>query len=88
MTERALIVKHKVGLHARAAALFVETAIRFKDTGINVIKDGVQCNAERILGVVSLTVAHGQTTIVRANGPLLVRAPSPEYANVLSHIDA
>ena len=42
ITERHLTITNKVGLHARPAALFVQTAARFKDTRVEVVKDGVQ----------------------------------------------
>jgi phosphotransferase system HPr (HPr) family protein len=58
-----------VGLHARPAALFVQTAARFKDTRIEVLKDGVARDAKSILGVLTLGVGQGTTIIVRADGP-------------------
>ncbi len=60
---------NKVGLHARPAALFVQTAARFKDTRIEVLKDGVARDAKSILSVLTLGVGQGATIIVRADGP-------------------
>ncbi len=67
--ERPLTITNKVGLHARPAALFVQTAARFKDTRVEVLKDGVPKDAKSILNVLSLGVTQGTTIVVRAEGP-------------------
>jgi phosphocarrier protein HPr len=64
-----LTITNKVGLHARPAALFVQTAARFKDTRIDVVKDGTVRNAKSILNVLGLGVSQGTTIVVRAEGP-------------------
>jgi phosphocarrier protein len=68
-TERPLTITNKVGLHARPAALFVQTAARFKDTKIEVIKGGIVRDAKSMLGVLTLGVSQGTTITVRAEGP-------------------
>lgn len=60
---------NKVGLHARPAALFVQTAARFKDTRVEVVKDGAARDAKSILSVLTLGVSQGTTITVRAEGP-------------------
>ena len=67
--ERPLTITNKVGLHARPAALFVQTAARFKDTRVEVVKDGTVRDAKSILGVLTLGVSQGTTIMVRADGP-------------------
>jgi phosphocarrier protein len=67
--ERPLTIMNKVGLHARPAALFVQTAARFKDTKVEVLKDGVSRDAKSILNVLALGVTQGTTIVVRAEGP-------------------
>src|SRR2546422_1031329 len=67
--ERRLTITNKVGLHARPAALFVQTAARFKDTRVEVVKDGLVRDAKSILGVLTLGVSQGTTITVRAEGP-------------------
>ena len=67
--ERQLTILNKVGLHARPAALFVQTAARFKDTRIEVIKNGQLRDAKSILSVLTLGVSQGTTITVRAEGP-------------------
>jgi phosphocarrier protein len=67
--ERPLTIMNKVGLHARPAALFVQTAAKFKDTKVEVLKDGVPRDAKSILNVLALGVTQGTTIVVRAEGP-------------------
>src|SRR3989454_6115168 len=67
--ERRLTITNKVGLHARPAALFVQTAARFKDTRIEIVKDGTVRDAKSMLGVLTLGVSQGTTIMVRADGP-------------------
>src|SRR5438309_11211745 len=69
ITERPLTITNKVGLHARPAALFVQTAARFKDTKIEIVKDGTVRDAKSMLGVLTLGVSQGTTIMVRAEGP-------------------
>lgn len=67
--ETRLTIMNKVGLHARPAALFVQTAARFKDTKVQVVKDGATRDAKSILSVLTLGVGQGTTITVRAEGP-------------------
>jgi len=69
ITELPLTITNKVGLHARPAALFVQTAARFKDTRVEVVKDGMVRDAKSILSVLTLGVSQGTTITVRAEGP-------------------
>jgi phosphotransferase system HPr (HPr) family protein len=69
IAERQLTIMNKVGLHARPAALFVQTAARFKDTRVEVIKNSEARDAKSILSVLTLGVSQGMTITVRAEGP-------------------
>ena len=69
IAERQLTIMNKVGLHARPAALFVQTAARFRDTRVEVVKDGTVRDAKSILSVLTLGVSQGTTITVRAEGP-------------------
>jgi phosphotransferase system HPr (HPr) family protein len=69
VAERQLTITNKVGLHARPAALFVQTAARFKDTRVQVVKNGDARDAKSILSVLTLGVSQGTTITVRADGP-------------------
>jgi phosphocarrier protein HPr len=71
MTERVVIVGHRLGLHARAAARVVQLSNQYqssislsrRDDGKNVEADG-----RSILSILLLAAAHGSALIVRADG--------------------
>lgn len=65
-----LTITHGVGLHARPAARFVQTAARFKCdiTVTNVSAGSAAVNAKSILKVLTLAVKQNQEIEVRANG--------------------
>ncbi|MBN2200883.1 HPr family phosphocarrier protein [bacterium] len=66
--ERTLQIQNKLGLHARPAALLVETASRF-DADVQVIKSGNSINAKSIMGVLMLAAEQGSSLTFRARGP-------------------
>ena len=63
-----LEIRNRLGLHARAAALFVQTAGRF-DAEVCVAKDGQVVNGRSIMGVMMLAAEQGSTIDVSAAGP-------------------
>ncbi|HBE01112.1 MAG: hypothetical protein A2096_02725 [Spirochaetes bacterium GWF1_41_5] len=63
-----LTVINKSGLHAKPASLIVETASRFKNTKINIIKNSSTINAKSILGILSLEANQGTSLVFEANG--------------------
>lgn len=68
MAEVVLTVTNPVGLHARPAALFVQTAARFPHTTIRVVKDGKPADAKSILQVLTLGVGPGASITIQAEG--------------------
>lgn len=68
VAEVSVVITNEVGLHARPAALFVQTANRFKQTRIEVVKDGVTRDAKSMLGVLTLAVKQGTRIAIRAEG--------------------
>lgn len=58
---------NRTGLHARPAALFVQTASKFK-SDILVRKNERSANAKNILEVLSLGAEYGDTITIIANG--------------------
>ena len=67
MPEIKLIVTHEVGLHARPASIFVQTASKFSsDIGVSYGETTV--NAKSILAVLTLGVNQGAEIIVNAEG--------------------
>ncbi len=67
MQEITMVVQHKVGLHARPAALFVQTAKKYK-SDIVVFKDEREANAKSILSILALGASQGAVITIRATG--------------------
>lgn len=65
---KELIIQNKLGLHARASALFVQTANKFKSE-VFVEKAGQKVNGKSIMGVMMLAAAKGSVIKVEVNGP-------------------
>lgn len=64
---RVLEIKNRLGLHARAAALFVQTAARY-EADITVAKDDQSVNGKSIIGLMMLAAAQGSRIEVAATG--------------------
>jgi len=62
-----LEVRNRLGLHARAAALLVQTANRF-DAEVSVAKDGQVVNGRSIMGVMMLAAEQGSRIDVVTRG--------------------
>ncbi|HEX8035848.1 MAG TPA: HPr family phosphocarrier protein [Ktedonobacterales bacterium] len=62
-----MTLTNRVGLHARPASLFVQTAARFKSR-ITVTANGKAADARRILEVLQLGAESGAVLQVRAEG--------------------
>ncbi len=60
-------IKNKLGLHARAAALLVQTVNRFSSE-IKISKDGMTVDGRSILGVLTLAATKGSQIVVEAGG--------------------
>jgi phosphocarrier protein HPr len=71
MTQREVIVGHRLGLHARAAARVVQLASQYQSS-INLHRNDhgkeVEADARSILSILFLAAAHGSTLTVRADG--------------------
>jgi phosphocarrier protein HPr len=67
MPEITLVINNKVGLHARPAALFVQTANKFKST-ITAKNGDVTANAKSILNVLTLGANKGSELKITAEG--------------------
>jgi phosphocarrier protein HPr len=62
-----LQITNELGMHARAATKFVQTANRFQ-SAISIEKDGQQVNGKSIMGVLMLVAAKGSWITVRCEG--------------------
>jgi phosphotransferase system HPr (HPr) family protein len=77
MPEVRLVIRNKVGLHARPAVLFVQTAQGFQSDirvitcagGTGAGKDGREGNAKSFKSVLALAVNQNDEVVVRAEGP-------------------
>ncbi|WP_243373035.1 HPr family phosphocarrier protein [Geotalea sp. SG265] len=67
MLEQELTIVNKLGLHARASALFVKTASRFA-SDIRIEREGIEVNGKSIMGIMMLAAAKGSVIRVRADG--------------------
>ena len=67
MPEITLTVRHNVGLHARPAALFVQTAKQFASDA-KVAHGEREVNAKSILGVLTLGAEQGAVITIRTEG--------------------
>lgn len=65
--DKVLILVNAVGLHARPASLFVQTAARFKAV-VSVECNGRRADAKRILQILQLGAEHGAELHVHAEG--------------------
>lgn len=66
-TEKTLTVRNKMGLHARPAALIVQTANKFP-CEVTLSKDSQEVNGKSIMGVLMLAAAKGTTVKVKTEG--------------------
>ena len=64
---KKLEIKNKLGLHARAAALLVQTVNGFS-AEVKISKDGEVVDARSIMGVLTLAAAKGSKIQVEAKG--------------------
>lgn len=65
---RDVVVQNALGLHARAAARFVQTAARFA-ARIQVSRDERTVDGKSLMGVLLLAAARGATLRLDAEGP-------------------
>ncbi len=67
MLQNEFIIVNKLGLHARASALFVKTASRFA-SDVRLAKDGVEVNGKSIMGIMMLAASKGVTVTLTVEG--------------------
>jgi phosphocarrier protein len=68
-----LEIQNRLGLHARAAVLLVQTATRF-EAEVQVVKDGQTVSGRSIMGVMTLAATQGSTIEVLTRGPQAAEA--------------
>ncbi len=67
MIERDVTVTNRAGIHARPAALIVQTAGKYQSQ-IMFTKDGEEINAKSIMGIITLGAAYQSVITIRAEG--------------------
>lgn len=68
LVEKKIVIKNKLGLHARPAAMFVQIANKF-DCDIMVKRGKDQVNGKSIMGILTLAANKGAKILLRAEGP-------------------
>lgn len=67
MLQKDFTIVNKLGLHARASALFVKTASRFS-AEVKLSKEGVEVNGKSIMGIMMLAASKGITVSLSVDG--------------------
>ena len=67
MSTREVRISNRLGLHARAAARFVQTANRFRSK-VTLSRDGRTMDGKSILGILLLAASQGTRLTVSADG--------------------
>ena len=67
MKEGILTIRNRLGLHARAAALFVKKASEYH-AEVWVEKDGTRVNGKSIMGLLMLACPLGSSIMVKVDG--------------------
>ncbi|GMR04938.1 MAG: HPr family phosphocarrier protein [Thermodesulfobacteriota bacterium] len=65
--EKTFLIKNKLGLHARAASMFVQVASGF-ESDIFIVKNDHEVNGKSIMGILILAAPKGVEITVRAKG--------------------
>lgn len=68
MVEQEITISNRLGLHARAAAKFVQLAGKFR-ARIHLCRDGQSVDGKSILGILTLAASRGTGITLRADGP-------------------
>jgi len=68
MTNKIVTIKNRAGIHARPAALIVNTANQF-DSDIFLEKDSMRINGKSIMGIITLGASYKSEISISAEGP-------------------
>jgi len=67
MIEKNVMIKNKLGLHARAAVKLVNLANRF-EASVKIKKDGNEIDGKSILGILTLAATQGSEITLKVSG--------------------
>ena len=68
MTEQDFTIKNRLGLHARPAALFVQTTNKFASS-VKVRKGEQEVDGKSIMGLMMLAAEEGSSLHITVHGP-------------------
>ena len=66
--EKTVLIQNERGLHARAAAQFVQLAAKYPTCEISLSKDGNTVNGKSVMGVLMLVAPKGTHVTITATG--------------------
>ncbi len=67
MKEQKVIIPNKLGMHARAAAVFSRQASEFR-SNVMVVKDSMEVNGKSIMELLTLAATKGSSIIIKTLG--------------------
>jgi len=67
MLQKEFSIVNRLGLHARASALFVKTASGFA-SDVKLAKEGIEVNGKSIMGIMMLAASKGVTVSLTIDG--------------------
>lgn len=67
MLKKKVVIRNKLGLHARAAVKFVNLANRFSSS-VKIEKDGNEIDGKSILGILTLAAVKGTQITIKVSG--------------------
>ena len=67
MLQQEFEIVNKLGLHARASALFVKTASRF-ESEVKLAREGIEVNGKSIMGIMMLAASKGTKVRLSTEG--------------------
>jgi phosphocarrier protein len=67
VTSQEVVIRNRLGLHARAAAKFVHTATRYSSQ-IKISRDGKTMDGKSIMGILLLAAGAGTKVVISADG--------------------
>lgn len=67
MLQNDFLIINKLGLHARASALFVKTSSRFS-SDVKLAREGVEVNGKSIMGIMMLAASKGTSVHLSVDG--------------------
>ena len=82
----SIVIQNRLGLHARAAALFVQVAAGFQ-SAVSVAKDGETVDGKSIMGLMMLAAGLGSKLTITCEGADAEKALAEIEALILRKFD-